>query len=94
MRLADKSGVSMTTRPVCPQMVMPGDRQEMADFQEKSVNNTKMLIELNLPNLKAHLPSKQFLELLYNRSVHGTCRLVEPGRVMSVASKINVGRHL
>ena len=51
----------------CFQLVMPGDREETKEFQEKAVANTQLLIELCLPRVHAVLPSKDFFELLYNR---------------------------
>ena len=48
---------------------MPGDRAEMQNFQEKAINNTRLHIELSLPNVNALLPSKDFFELVYNRWV-------------------------
>jgi hypothetical protein len=49
------------------QMVMPGDRQEMNDFQEKSLANTLMSVEITAPNVNLLLPTKEFYELIYNR---------------------------
>ena len=47
---------------------MPGDRQEMSEFQDTSVANTRMVLELTLPNVVIVAPDKDFFELLYNRS--------------------------
>ncbi|XP_064622147.1 autophagy-related protein 2 homolog B-like isoform X2 [Lineus longissimus] len=49
------------------EMVMPGDRQEMNDFQEKSAANTLKSLEITAPNVNVLLPSKEFYELIYNR---------------------------
>ena len=46
---------------------MPGDRQETREFIEKSRANTRVHLELNVPNVHAILPSKEFFELIYNR---------------------------
>jgi hypothetical protein len=48
-------------------MVLPADRDELNEFIQKSVNNTKMVVEIVLPNLVAFLPNQQFFEILYNR---------------------------
>lgn len=48
---------------------MPGEKEEIQIFQEKAVNNTLLLIDFSLPNVNIQLPSKLFLEVLYNRSV-------------------------
>ncbi len=52
------------------QLVMPGEKAEIQEFQEKAVNNTLLIIDLSIPNVNVLLPSKQFFEVLYNRSVH------------------------
>ena len=62
--------VSSNSAPVCPltlQLVMPGDRKEMLEFQDKAAGNTQMVLELTLPNVNLLLPSKDFFETLYNR---------------------------
>ena len=46
---------------------MPGDRQEMSEFQDTSVANTRMLVELTLPNVVIVMPDKEFFEVIYNR---------------------------
>ena len=51
------------------QLVMPGEKAEIQEFQEKAVNNTLLLIDFSLPNVNVQLPSKSFLEVLYNRLV-------------------------
>ena len=51
------------------QLVMPGDKAEIQEFQEKAVNNTLLLIDFSLPNVNVQLPTKSFLEVLYNRLV-------------------------
>ena len=50
-------------------MVMPGERAEMLDFQEKASSNTKMSIDFNIPNANIVLPNKEFFEIIYNRQV-------------------------
>ncbi|KAJ8309402.1 hypothetical protein KUTeg_014276 [Tegillarca granosa] len=54
-------------RHVSEEMIMPGDRAEILEFQEKSVGNTLMVVELVLPFVNLFLPSKHFFEVLYNR---------------------------
>lgn len=47
--------------------MLPADRDELNEFMQKSVSNTKMVVEIVLPNVCAFLPSKHFFEVLYNR---------------------------
>ncbi|KAK3609284.1 hypothetical protein CHS0354_037995 [Potamilus streckersoni] len=49
------------------EMVLPADKEEFREFQEKSLSNTKMSLDISLPNVCLFLPSKHFLEILYNR---------------------------
>ncbi|XP_014663890.1 PREDICTED: autophagy-related protein 2 homolog B-like isoform X2 [Priapulus caudatus] len=49
------------------EMVMPGDKQEMMEFQDKAAVRTEIVLELNLPNVNVFLPSKDLYELIYNR---------------------------
>ena len=49
------------------QMVIPGDIAEMTEFQEKTLNNSRFILELSLPNVQLALPSKAFYEKLHNR---------------------------
>ncbi|ELU17929.1 hypothetical protein CAPTEDRAFT_154368 [Capitella teleta] len=49
------------------ELVMPGDRKEMADFQDKSLSSTLMSFEMNFPNINVILPEKDLFETLYNR---------------------------
>lgn len=48
-------------------MVIPGDVAEMTEFQEKTMNNSRFIVELCLPNVQLVLPSKAFYEKLSNR---------------------------
>ena len=57
--------------------VMPGDREEINNFQEKSASNTQLLVEISLPNLNVVFPDKQFFEVLYNR-INNDLLLWEP----------------
>lgn len=56
-------------------MVIPGDAAEMTEFQEKTMNNSRFIVELCFSNVQLLLPSKAFYEKLHNRydgSVHRT----------------------
>lgn len=48
-------------------MVIPGDVAEMTEFQEKTMNNSRFILELCCPNVQLVLPSKAFYEKLHNR---------------------------
>ncbi|XP_061552088.1 autophagy-related protein 2 homolog B isoform X1 [Phycodurus eques] len=49
------------------EMVIPGDVAEMTEFQEKTMNNSRFVLELCFPNVQLALPSKAFYEKLHNR---------------------------
>ncbi|CAL9686608.1 unnamed protein product [Knipowitschia caucasica] len=49
------------------EMVIPGDVAEMTDFQEKTMNNSRFILELCFPNVQLAFPSKTFYEKLHNR---------------------------
>uniref|UniRef100_A0A8C4W485 Autophagy related 2A n=1 Tax=Gopherus evgoodei TaxID=1825980 RepID=A0A8C4W485_9SAUR len=49
------------------EMVIPGDPEEMADFQAKTVAASQYTLEVTLPCVHIFLPSKQFYESIYNR---------------------------
>uniref|UniRef100_A0AAQ5YJY0 Autophagy related 2B n=1 Tax=Amphiprion ocellaris TaxID=80972 RepID=A0AAQ5YJY0_AMPOC len=51
------------------EMVIPGDVAEMTEFQEKTMNNSRFVLELYFPNVQLVLPSKAFYEKLHNRYV-------------------------
>lgn len=48
-------------------MVIPGDVAEMTEFQEKTMSNSRFILELCLPNVQLSLPNKAFYEKLHNR---------------------------
>ena len=48
-------------------MIIPGDRDEMLEFQETCLNNTEVTLDIYLPMANVYLPSKHFYEVLYNR---------------------------
>lgn len=58
-------------------MVIPGDVGEMTDFQEKTMNNSRFILELCFPNVQLALPSKAFYEKLHNR-INNDLLLWEP----------------
>lgn len=47
--------------------VMPGTDEEMSQFDQSADANSSLVVSISLPILKVHLPSKSFLELVYNR---------------------------
>lgn len=51
----------------CHQMVMPGNREDMADFQERASANCLTLVQLVLPLINLYIPDQKFYEVLYNR---------------------------
>lgn len=59
------------------EMVIPGDVGEMTVFQEKSMNNSRFILELCFPNVQLTLPSKAFYEKLHNR-INNDLLLWEP----------------
>jgi len=56
------------------QMVIPGDVAEMTEFQEKTMNNSRFILELCFPNVQLVLPGKAFYEKLHNR--YHTCSMI------------------
>lgn len=48
-------------------MVIPGDVVEMTEFQEKTMSNSRYILELSFPNVQLSLPNKDFYEKLHNR---------------------------
>uniref|UniRef100_A0A3P9LWE8 Autophagy related 2B n=1 Tax=Oryzias latipes TaxID=8090 RepID=A0A3P9LWE8_ORYLA len=59
------------------EMVIPGDVVEMTEFQEKTMNNSRFVLELSFPNVQLVLPSKAFYEKLHNR-INNDLLLWEP----------------
>ena len=60
-------------------MVIPAEKEELKEFQEKCLGNTKMVVEITLPNVCLFIPDKQFFEVLYNRyELLTLCLLVSP----------------
>lgn len=48
---------------------MPGDSKEMAQFESEAMASAKYCVTCSIPFLSVHIPSKLFLENLYNRFV-------------------------
>ncbi|XP_061598995.1 autophagy-related protein 2 homolog B-like [Cololabis saira] len=59
------------------EMIIPGDVAEMTEFQEKTMNNSRFILELCFPNVQLLLPSKPFYEKLHNR-INNDLLLWEP----------------
>ncbi|XP_030574079.1 autophagy-related protein 2 homolog B [Archocentrus centrarchus] len=59
------------------EMVIPGDVGEMTVFQDKTMNNSRFILELCFPNMQLTLPSKAFYEKLHNR-INNDLLLWEP----------------
>ncbi|XP_043538919.1 autophagy-related protein 2 homolog A-like [Chiloscyllium plagiosum] len=49
------------------EMVIPGDPEEMAQFQSQTLATSQYVLELTLPALHLLFPSKEFYESIYNR---------------------------
>ena len=49
------------------ELVMPGSLREMAEFEQHAISLTRCSVTCTLPSVNIHLPSKGFLETLYNR---------------------------
>lgn len=50
-----------------PQMVIPGEPEEMAAFQAATTEASRCALEVTLPSAHIFLPGKAFYERLYNR---------------------------
>ncbi|XP_032089811.1 autophagy-related protein 2 homolog A isoform X3 [Thamnophis elegans] len=49
------------------EMVIPGDPEEMAEFQSQTLAASRYTLELTFPTVHIFLPSKKFYESIYNR---------------------------
>ena len=49
------------------ELVMPGSSREMAEFEQYATSLAHCTVRCTLPSVHIHLPSKGFLETLYNR---------------------------
>ncbi|XP_034050816.1 autophagy-related protein 2 homolog B isoform X2 [Thalassophryne amazonica] len=59
------------------EMVIPGDVVEMTEFQEKTMNSSRFILDMCFPNVQMALPSKAFYEKLHNR-INNDLLLWEP----------------
>ncbi|CAB3388360.1 Hypothetical predicted protein [Cloeon dipterum] len=66
------------------EVVKPGDKKEINDFIEYATKQSKLHIDLILPNATLTIPSKHFYELLYNR-ITTDFMLWEPSRPSNAA---------
>ncbi len=53
------------------QLVLPGSPQEMATFEQHASSLAQYAVRCTLPTVSIHLPSKRFLDTLYNRCLTG-----------------------
>ncbi|XP_029634311.1 autophagy-related protein 2 homolog B isoform X1 [Octopus sinensis] len=61
--VSDKSEV----KNVSEELILPGDKEELKEFQDKTSANSCLLFEITVPSGNVTFPDKQFYELLYNR---------------------------
>ncbi|XP_073720955.1 autophagy-related protein 2 homolog B-like isoform X2 [Misgurnus anguillicaudatus] len=71
------------------EMVIPGDVLEMTEFQEKTMSNSRYILELFLPNVQLALPNKAFYEKLHNR-INNDLLLWEPTAPSPVETVENI----
>lgn len=55
-------------------MVIPGDPEEMAEFQAQTMAASQYALEATFPTAHIFLPSKEFYESIYNRSASLLCK--------------------
>ncbi|XP_075223558.1 autophagy-related 2 [Lycorma delicatula] len=48
-------------------LIIPGDKNEMSEFINVASQNTRIQVDVNLPCLAVHFPSKHLYEVIYNR---------------------------
>uniref|UniRef100_A0A8C1FW01 Autophagy related 2B n=1 Tax=Cyprinus carpio TaxID=7962 RepID=A0A8C1FW01_CYPCA len=70
------------------EMVIPGDVVEMTEFQEKTMSNSRYILELFFPNVQLALPNKDFYEKLHNR-INNDLLLWEPTAPSPVETFLN-----
>ena len=58
------------------ELVMPGDSEEMARFESVAMASAQYCVTCSIPFMSVHIPSKAFLENLYNRFVQQILILV------------------
>lgn len=71
------------------EMVIPGDVLEMTEFQEKTMSNSRYILELFFPNVQLSFPSKVFYEKLHNR-INNDLLLWEPTAPSPVETVENI----
>ncbi|XP_051502720.1 autophagy-related protein 2 homolog B-like isoform X2 [Myxocyprinus asiaticus] len=71
------------------EMVIPGDVLEMTEFQEKTISNSRYILELFFPNVQLSLPNKAFYEKLHNR-INNDLLLWEPTAPSPVETVENI----
>jgi len=49
------------------ELLIPGDKQEMAEFIDYASRNSRIQLDVSLPCASMHLSSKHIYELVYNR---------------------------
>uniref|UniRef100_A0A8C3T518 Autophagy related 2A n=1 Tax=Chelydra serpentina TaxID=8475 RepID=A0A8C3T518_CHESE len=68
------------------EMVIPGDPEEMADFQAKTVAASQYALEVTLPSVHIFLPSKEVYESIYNR-INNDLLMWEPASPLLCSSR-------
>ncbi|XP_044537960.1 autophagy-related protein 2 homolog A [Gracilinanus agilis] len=63
------------------EMVIPGDPEEMGEFQSRTLALSRCSLELTLPNAHIFLPSKEVYESIYNR-INNDLLMWEPGDLL------------
>lgn len=63
------------------EMVIPGDAEEMADFQKATVTMSQYVLEVTLPCAHIFFPSKEFYESIYNR-INNDLLMWEPAEII------------
>lgn len=59
------------------ELIIPGDKQEMQNFMETTLQTAKLLVEIHLPSISMQFISKHIYELIYNR-INNDLLLWEP----------------
>ncbi|RZF47432.1 hypothetical protein LSTR_LSTR007359 [Laodelphax striatellus] len=49
------------------ELIIPGNKEEISEFTEIASSNTITKLEITLPHLNVHFPSKHLYEVIYNR---------------------------
>ncbi|CAB1330898.1 unnamed protein product, partial [Coregonus sp. 'balchen'] len=65
------------------------ENEEMTEFQEKTMSNSRFILELCLPNVQLSLPNKAFYEKLHNR-INNDLLLWEPNAPSPVETVENM----